>query len=73
METLTDDGRKEPKHVGGLLYCCVYFCIELLCSCQNKHYKQDKRYMYHVTLRRFHTTVVAVEKQYVVHNLRRCL
>ena len=36
---LPDDGRKRLKHVGGLLYYCIYFCIELLCSYWNKHRK----------------------------------
>lgn len=36
VKYLPDDGRKSPKNVGGLL-CddCIYFCIEILCSCWN--------------------------------------
>jgi len=38
VEYPPNDGGKRLKHVGGLLYVCIflYFCIEVLCSYWNK-------------------------------------
>jgi len=35
--------------------------------------EQDRQFMYNVTLRRVRATIVAVEKQYVLHNLCVCV
>ena len=51
--------------------------FERLCPMMQKYLtryiKQDRKCRYNVTLRRVHATIVAVEKQWVLHNLSVCI
>ena len=57
-----------PKGVNELRH--ISYILDYLGKIQNK---QDRKYMYTVTLKRVHATIVAVEKLWVLHNLSVCL
>ena len=69
-------------HCNSIKWCWTHFCANngyvmgtgrISTASIRNQYKQDRQCMYNVTLRRVRATVVAVEKQWVLHHLSVCI
>ena len=65
--------RTDSKEIPEVKAICLPKLRDSFVSGNKVSYIQDRQCTYNVTLRRFRATIVAVEKQYVLHILSVCL